>query len=400
MDSTGAAAPPAEEYRDFAHVGPGTLAGRYLRTFWQPVYLAKDLPPGRAMPLKILNEDFTIYRGESGTPHVIAFRCAHRQNQMSLGWVEDDNIRCFYHGWMYDGSGRCVQQPGEFRPFCNRIKIPGYPTEEYLGMIWAYFGEGAPPPLPRYPDLEGDGVRRLDTYVRGSSFFQSLENTPDHVHIFFVHYARAGTGRADSPVPTHDLEAYTAWRRRGGKEGFEEFMPHISAQETEWGVAFNNGYEFGDYSNGIAMPNLARRGSAWAWRVPVDDESYQSFNLTQDISRLLGRPPRAGEPRTPTWTGDPRPANDIIEAIKRGEAHIDEYFKHPESSSIQDGIAQSGQGRITDRTKEHLGASDAGIVELRRIWSREMRKLAEGQPLKQWAPPPSMAGLEAMSRDG
>src|SRR6266508_2234374 len=104
---------------DFFHVGPGTLAGRYLRTFWQPVYRAQDLPPGRAKPIKIMNEDLTLYRGvpssefrvprgemergtqnpELGTPHVVAFRCAHRGTQLSTGWVEGDNLRCFYHGW-------------------------------------------------------------------------------------------------------------------------------------------------------------------------------------------------------------------------------------------------------------------------------------------------------------
>jgi 5,5'-dehydrodivanillate O-demethylase len=393
---TGAQQRTTDDYRNFAHIGPGTLAGRYLRTFWHPVYIASELPAGQAQPLRMLNEDFTIYRGESGIPHVLAFRCAHRQNQLSIGWVEGDNIRCYYHGWMYDGSGQCVQQPGEYAPFCSRIKIPGYPTEEYLGMIWAYLGEGEVPPLPRYPDLEEGGIRSLNSYVRESNYFQSLENTPDHVHIFFVHYARAGTGRADSPVAAHDLQAYTEWRRRGGAEGFGNFLPRISARETEWGVAFTNAYDYGEYLNGIAMPNIARRGSAWAWRVPVDDESYRSFNLTQDISRLLGRAPRASTPRSPSWTGDPRPANDIIEAIKRGEAHIDEYFDHPEAGSIQDGIAQTGQGRITDRSKEHLGASDAGIVQLRAIWSREMRYLAEGQPLKQWAIPPSMTGHEGL----
>src|SRR3954469_11032118 len=198
----------SDDIRDFGHVGPGTLAGRYLRTFWHPVYLAKDLPAGKAIPLKVLNEDFTLYRGETGTPHLVGFRCAHRLSQLSIGWVEDDNIRCFYHGWTYDGSGQCVQQPGEFAPFCDRIRIPGYPTEEYLGMIWAYLGEGTPPPMPRYPDLEDGGVRRVTSYVRECSFFQNLENGPDHVHIFFTHYALAGTGRSDSPVKEHSLTAY------------------------------------------------------------------------------------------------------------------------------------------------------------------------------------------------
>ena len=389
----------ADEYRDFGHVGPGTLAGRYLRTFWHPVYLAKDLPAGKAIPLKVLNEDFTLYRGETGVPHVVGFRCAHRLSQLSIGWVEDDNLRCFYHGWMYDGAGRCVQQPGEFSPFCDRVKIPGYPTEEYLGMIWAYLGEGEPPPMPRYPELEDGGVRRLNTYVRECNFFQNLENGPDHVHIFFTHYARAGTGRADSPIPTHDLAGYTEWRRRGGREGFQAYLPRISTEETDWGLAITYTYDFGKYSSGISMPLLDRRGEAWAWRVPVDDETHRTFNLTQDISKVLGRPPRSHAPERRPWNGDPRPAPEIIAAIMRGEVHIDEYFEHPQAGTMQDVIAQVGQGRLTDRSREHLGMSDAGLIGLRQLWSREMRKLAEGQPLKQWTIPPSMAGHEGLTQD-
>ena len=50
------------EYREFSRVGPGTLAGRYLRRFWHPVYRAQDLRPGHAKPLRLMGEDFTLYR--------------------------------------------------------------------------------------------------------------------------------------------------------------------------------------------------------------------------------------------------------------------------------------------------------------------------------------------------
>src|SRR5688572_9172855 len=85
-----------DDWTDFAHTGPGTLAGRFMRKFWHPVFVARDLLPGRAMPVRIMNEDFTLYRGESGTPHAVAFRCAHRGTQLSTGWVEGEHIRCFY----------------------------------------------------------------------------------------------------------------------------------------------------------------------------------------------------------------------------------------------------------------------------------------------------------------
>ena len=102
-----------DDWADFAHTGPGTLAGRFMRMFWQPVYRSQDLDAGYTKPLMIMSEEFTLYRGKSGTAYAVAFRCAHRGTQLSVGKVEGENIRCFYHGWMYDGSGQCVEQPAE-----------------------------------------------------------------------------------------------------------------------------------------------------------------------------------------------------------------------------------------------------------------------------------------------
>ena len=67
-------------FMDFYYTGPDTLAGRYMRKFWHPVYRAQDLKPGWAKPIKILGEQFTLYRGDGGTPHVVDFRCPHRQS--------------------------------------------------------------------------------------------------------------------------------------------------------------------------------------------------------------------------------------------------------------------------------------------------------------------------------
>src|SRR4030095_4965682 len=116
---------------ELAYTGPETLAGRFIRMFWQPAYRSEDVPAGRAKPVRLLGEDFTLYRGGSGEPHAIAFRCAHRGTQLSTGWVEGDTVRCFYHGWVYDADGQCVEQPAEPEPFCNRIRIRSYPVQDY-----------------------------------------------------------------------------------------------------------------------------------------------------------------------------------------------------------------------------------------------------------------------------
>ena len=178
------------EFADMEEVGPGTPAGRYLRRFWQPVMRVRDLPKGKAKPIEIMSEKFTIYRGEDGTSHMVAFRCPHRGTQMSLGWVEGNSIRCRYHGWRYEGSGRCVEQPNEDRPFCDKVTLPTYPTREYLGLIFAYLGDGEPPAFRLLPDMDRPGVIVTDPVeVVPCSYWNKLDN--DHGHIPWVHRATA-----------------------------------------------------------------------------------------------------------------------------------------------------------------------------------------------------------------
>ena len=53
-----------EAYEDFAHIGPGTVAGKFMRRFWQPVLVGDELVIGRPKRIQVLNEFFTAYRGE------------------------------------------------------------------------------------------------------------------------------------------------------------------------------------------------------------------------------------------------------------------------------------------------------------------------------------------------
>ena len=92
------------DWSDFVHTGPGTLAGRYLRMFWQPVYISNELPAGQATTFRLLSEDFTLYRGTSGMPHLLQLRCAHRATQLHaervvarhLQALPDPNQAIFY----------------------------------------------------------------------------------------------------------------------------------------------------------------------------------------------------------------------------------------------------------------------------------------------------------------
>jgi 5,5'-dehydrodivanillate O-demethylase len=345
-----------------------------MRTFWHPVYLARDLKAGRAVPVTIMNEQFTLYRGESGTPHAVAFRCAHRGTQLSTGWVEGENLRCFYHGWMYGPDGQCVEQPAEPEPFCQKVRIRSYPCEEYLGLIFVYQGEGEPPPMLRFPELEGEGILENSTYERMCNYFNQLESNMDEVHVAFV----------------HRNSEFTA-------TGLNDGIPQITGEETEYGVV-KYGHRTGQPTrvSHFFFPNaLMIAGSAGAsaqaisqniaWRVPIDDVHHRSFNVSylpltgEDAERY-----RARQRERRLRLQDLPTSNEITAAILRGELHTDDVADRPDVVNIQDNVAQGGQGVIIDRSIEHLGRSDHMVLTFRQIWQRELQALADGRPLKQW----------------
>jgi 5,5'-dehydrodivanillate O-demethylase len=366
-------------FKDLVSTGPGTLAGNYMRMFWHPVYRSEELAPGRAKPIRIMGEDFTLYRGAGGKPHLCGFRCAHRGTQLSAGWVEGDSIRCMYHGWLYDSTGQCVEQPAEEQSFANKIRIRSYPTEEYLGLIFAYLGDGKAPPFPRYPHFEKEGVLEvLPVQVWPCNFFQRVDNNGDTFHVPFVHRG-----------------AYLSTDIRSG-------LPTISKVESPWGTT---GYATfpGGWTNVLqfVMPNAYtfRNPSPYPdipwddrfqWDVPLDDQHSLQFRL-----RLVPLTREAAcqyrQRRAELLAKEDFSVVNAGQSVLTGELNFADLEKLTNDKIAlihsQDYVSQVGQGVIADRTQEHLGRSDIGVILFRKIWERELRALAEGRPLKRWALP-------------
>ena len=378
---------------DFVHTGPGTLAGRYLRMFWQPVYRAQDLGVGGAVPVRIMSETFTLYRGESGKPYLLEFRCAHRGTQLSTGWVEGDSIRCRYHGWRYEGTGQCVEQPGEEESFASKVKIRSYPAQEYLDLIFAYLGEGEPPPLRRFADFERPGIIDAGTIEDWPcNYFNRIDNAADAGHVIFTH--------RDSIVRSGRLDQLA--------------VREISAEETEYGTrtAIKVPGKPVIYLN-FHMPNINQvriqvmiegsredAGSLWSdrlfWRVPVDDSHSVSYST--DWIPLQGQAAKEFQQRRQqargTFSAMASSHNDLGEAVLEGRMELKEIDQRTNMYQLfltEDYAVQVGQGAVADRTRERLGQADVGTFLLRKIWERELRALDQGRPLKQWNTPAGIA---------
>lgn len=367
--------------QDLIATGPGTIAGNYLRRFWLPIHRAEELKPGEAKPIEIMSERFTLYRGETGAPHVVGFRCPHRGTQLSAGWVDGDSIRCIYHGWCFDAAGQCTEQPAEDKSFAAKIRIAGLPTREYLGLIFAYFGAGEAPTFPRFPHMEEDGILEvLSTEVWPCNFFQRVDNNGDSYHVSFVHRGAYSVSAAN--------------RREG--------LPEISKEESPWGTTsyasfrqgWRNVFQF-FMPNAYAFRNPSPEPECdWEdrmqWDVPMNDNQALEFRLR----RLPLTGAKADVYRARRAAEAPAPKVSVVqmgEAVLAGKLNyqdLDKFFADKIALvHVQDYVAQVGQGAIADRAEEHLGRSDVGIILFRKIWERELRALAEGRPLKKWLLP-------------
>ena len=359
-----------EDLRLLSQTAPDTPMGKLLRTFWQPVAISAGLEKGTARPLRVLSEDLTLYRSQIGNTYLVGGRCAHRCVELHLGWVEGEEIRCMYHGWRYDGRGQCTEMPAEKRGRPDLVKIAGYPTHEYCGLVFAYMGPGPAPAfdLPRKEVLEEPG-RLLFTREQtwDTNWFQQVENSLDSVHLSFAHvWGRMSRFGEEVTTALPELEFFEtdAGIRQIATRGPK------NVRISNW--TFPN-------NNHIRSPGPSK-GDPWndtsVWAVPIDDTKTMRFSVITV--------PSMGE------EVDKRQFEDRVREFNPAGHYEDLWRKRlPEESpsnllTIQDYVAVRGQGVIVDRTQERLAQSDAGIAMLRRICFREMAAIMEGRPTKQW----------------
>ena len=148
-----------EENERLTQIGPGTPMGELMRRYWHPIAGSAQLMDKPVMPVRVLGENLVLFKDKRGRLGLVQDLCAHRQTQLMYGMVEEDGLRCPYHGWMYDTAGRCIEQPAEppGSTFKDRVTITAYPVEELGGLVFAYLG---PEPTPLVPRCQVDPIIR------------------------------------------------------------------------------------------------------------------------------------------------------------------------------------------------------------------------------------------------
>jgi phthalate 4,5-dioxygenase len=387
-----------EDNELITRVGPGTAMGDLMRQYWLPALHSFDLhgPDGPPRRLRLLGEDLVAFRDTGGRVGLLADGCPHRGASLYYGRNEEGGLRCIYHGWKFDVAGRCLDIPNESttEAFRGRIRATAYSCREVNGIVWAYLGPRAePPPLPELPWAAAPEARRSALkYQRACNWLQALEGDIDTSHLAFLHARLAP--EEPSAAPADDIDRYRSVSRMAR-------CPELHVVETGIGVLCgaerpaDPGRVYWRVSQFLMpiftfVPGYGGRDRAKAW-VPLDDTHTMVWETHWSTERDLtpderagrdGRIPKSGFlPDTDDGLGMGRFAanqsNDYLQDRKRQKTFNFSGFE--ESMPLQDAAVQESMGPTVDRTREHLGRSDAAIVAVRRKLLAAARQLQEGR---------------------
>jgi phenylpropionate dioxygenase-like ring-hydroxylating dioxygenase large terminal subunit len=160
---------------------------------WYPICTTAELTADAPVKARVLALPFVAFRDAGGQAHVLSDTCVHRGGALSKGRVVNGRVACPYHGWQFDGSGRCALIPslGAEGNIPARAKVDSYPVVERYGIVFAFLGdlsESERPAPYEVTEYDQPGWRPgLVTFDINAYFERSIENGLDPVHNEFVH---------------------------------------------------------------------------------------------------------------------------------------------------------------------------------------------------------------------
>jgi phthalate 4,5-dioxygenase len=394
-----------EENEFLTRVGPGTPMGELLRQYWMPAFLSSELPDrdGRPLRTRLLGENLIAIRDSNGDVGMFAENCAHRGASLFFGRNEEAGLRCVYHGWKFDVSGRCVDMPNEppESNFKDKVQQRAYACRERNGVIWAYLGpRKSPPPLP---DLEWNVLPETQSVkwkaMRECNWVQGLEGDIDTSHLYFLHSrlnadddASLGVWHPDRHprlelVPTDYGVKYAARRDEDEQNYYwriTQFMLPIHAYFPPGGFT--------------GVP-----GHIW---VPLDDEHTMVWSVMASPDAVLGQSQQdiggRGNGEYLPETSDPLghwrlaagKANDYMRDF---ELQRDKTFTGIKSIFLQDQCVTESMGSIFDRSSEHLGTSDAMVIQVRKRLIDAAKALRDEGTIPDGVDHPEIYGIRSAS---
>jgi phenylpropionate dioxygenase-like ring-hydroxylating dioxygenase large terminal subunit len=378
-----------EDNELLCRVGPGTPMGELLRQYWLPFLPSTELPAPDGPPKKVrlLGEDLVAFRDSTGRVGLLKANCPHRGASLFFGRNEECGIRCVYHGWKFDVTGRCVDMPNEPAEsnFKEKVRAVAYPCQEVNGVLWTYMGpRTTPPPFPAFEvnTLPAENVYPPRMMLEECNWVQALEGDIDSSHIDWVHARlvkdskHRGTYNRDKRprlevLPTDYGAFYTA-RRQWDDEGNDWH------RITQFILPFYTMIAASD-------PNTVQ---CRAW-VPLDDYWNLQFVMIGRLDRAVTEEERRQaldpfasfhgyvEPTSDPYTRFYTKANLHNDYLLDRQLEKELVIGIPFVGNLQDRAMTETMGPIYDRTQEHLGTTDAMVIVVRRQLINAARALRE-----------------------
>lgn len=228
-----------------------------LRNYWHPVAYASDLAEGGPVQGLLLGEPLVIVR-LGGEVRIFRDLCSHRGTAISLGWVEDDQLRCPYHGWAFGADGMCTEIPARFGTrIPDRARLTGYLGKEASGLIWACLGKEPQMGVPNYADYDDSSYRHVNVpqYDWECGAARRLENYVDFAHFAWVHDGILGD-RRHPEVPDHEVRRVGEELRFGEGESHNEIPDTGTAgrSQSKDGLPHQSGTVVADKAYRLFMP--------------------------------------------------------------------------------------------------------------------------------------------------
>ena len=354
-----------EQNELLTRIGPGTRMGNLMRRYWHPIAPLVDMDGRWTKRIRLLGEDLVLFRDRSGAFGLIAEACPHRRASLAYGIPTADGIRCPYHGWQFDGSGRCLEQPNEPEDsnFKDKVTTAAYPVGELGGLLWAYLGPLPAPSIPRLDGLVAEGtIRFVGRSTIPCNWLQIMENSVDPVHTEWLH------GKFVEFV--REAENWRTPRARHHvKTGFDDFEYGIIKRRLMEGQS----EDASDWVHGhpVVFPltlAVGTRSEVWRQyqfqlRIPIDDTHTEHYWYSAYVA------PRNVD--VPAHLTERVPVFDAQIHDEHGEYKLD-YI------NAQDALAWVTPGPIADRTLERLGTHDRGVTMYRKMLLRELEKVENG----------------------
>ncbi|MCP3720610.1 aromatic ring-hydroxylating dioxygenase subunit alpha [Paraburkholderia sp. CNPSo 3281] len=191
----------------------------FLKNAWYVACTPEEISD-RPLGRKICGESMAFYRNVQGNVVALEDFCPHRGAPLSLGFVENGDLVCGYHGLKMDCAGRALSMPGQ------RVKgfpsIRSFPVIERYGFVWVWPGDPAQADPEKMPHLAWEND---PSWAYGGGFFHircdyrlMIDNLMDLTHETYVHSSSIGQKEIDEAIPTtvNDGDAVITSRRMEG----------------------------------------------------------------------------------------------------------------------------------------------------------------------------------------